>query len=977
MPYTSPPGGSVTLIFRSPYSKPPGGSVTLEFAPPAGQTISTPSIGDTSAFGVPVMLWTQFIATNGIPAGDFGSNTEVDYRRLKPEGFGGEVFGAVALKWTQFIEPLGIEADAPSSQFAVSNFSGQYVIPSAVEVVLRFGPLVSTTSASAFPVEFHYPPNSISPLAWSSSRFGALYAFIPGAPQHIYPVGYNASVLGNATVYESTQYVLPGGVAPNPQTGPNSAREVPSPTIDYRNKYLLPVGIAPPTNQIPTHYVAGYFQFIDQAGRGSGPETFGTALAAYKIRTLYPSFIVSDSYGTPLVGRARNVYPTGFGGGTIPITHTVEDYSNRIAPHTGSADPVSYGVAGVRNAKLFVYPNTSAWIADQVNFPILYNKKQVLLVRQFQDTDAEVAKYGLATIENRNRTLHTFGHSDSRFSYYAADVYNKAMAVAPPGLDATLFGTTLVAYRIRNVYPGGFDSFYTQQPGTIVYNSARVVAPFGIRADAVPTALVFNRNRTVSQYFPYGGESFGTPFVAYRVRSLVQQPFNDVPASLPEVRFNPYPVAPTGIDSYATGGAFVYIHRNEVFPRSTNVRPTDAVGEAYVQNRNKTIAPYAYEQTTFGLTSVENYIRNVRPDALPTTVFGPTDISRRTKLLSPQPFSSHVTSVFAQIRNVIPDPPGQQNIIAYGMAPDTSAVPPPSLRYQTIFPTSISPPTASIPAVRDTNLHPVWTFDDYVGTPRIIATQYIYPKYIPSQASPGVGESDLFGTKPRVTPHTIYAPSADQATDQAKQNNGFDAEIIDRSLWNTPPYHFGVAIVSNKNRTITQYRNPGVDTPETTYGTPSVTLRTRRVYPIGSRFVRFGYHRLNGAQEILANGFEVTHDFGAASVNNAYTSPYVYASGLDAADYGRPDVTNYNRTLLPTGYEQTSFGTASVHPPVRLEMVGFVATRWGDTMVSYRNRFVHPQGYYAFLSSDHLPGFNDRMRVRLATPTPPTPTYTP
>lgn len=977
MPYTSPPGGSVTLIFRSPYSKPPGGSVTLEFAPPAGQTISTPSIGDTSAFGVPVMLWTQFVSAFGIVPENVSTQLEVDYHRLKPTGFGGEVFGDVVLKWTQFIAAPSVDPEDPSSQFTAYNASGRYISPDSLNVVLRFGPLISAEPGDAFPVEFHYPLNTIAPLAWSSARFGTLLAYIPGATQNAYPVGYDMSSYGSASVYETTSYILPGGVAPNPQTGPNSAREVPSPTIDYRNKYLLPVGVAPPTNQIPTHYVAGYFQFIDQAGRGSGPETFGSAFAAYKVRTLYPSFIVSDSYGTPLVGRARNVYPTGFGGGTIPITHTVEDYSNRIAPHTGSADPASYGVAGVRNAKLFVYPNTSAWIADQVNFPILYNKKQVLLVRQFQDTDAEVAGYGLATIENRNRTLHTFGHSDSRFSFYAANVYNNAEAVVPAGLDATSFGSALVAHYIRNIYPGGFDSFYTQQPGTIVYNSARVVAPFGIRADAVPTALVFNRNRTISQYFPYSGESFGTSFVAYRVRSLVQQPFNDVPAALPEVRFNPYPVAPTGIDSYATGGAFVYIHRNGVFPRSTNVRPTDAVGEAYVQNRNKTIAPYAYEQTTFGLPSVENYIRNVRPDALPTTVFGPTDISRRTKLLSPQPFSSHVTSVFAQIRNVIPDPPGQQNIIAYGMAPDTSAVPPPSLRYQTIFPTSISPPTASIPAVRDTNLHPVWTFDDYVGTPRLVATQYLYPKYIPSQAAPGDGESDLFSTKPRVTPHTIYAPSADQATDQAKQNNGFDAEIIDRNLWNTPPYHFGVAIVSNKNRTIAQYRNPGVDTPETTYGTPSVTLRMRRVYPIGSRFVRFGYHSLNGAQEVLANGFEVTHDFGAASVNNAYTSPYVYASGFDAAEYGRPDINNFKRTLLPVGEEQTVFGVADAHPPVRLEMVGFVATRWGDAAVSYRNRFVHPRGFNAFLSSDHLRGFNDRMRVRLATPTPPTPTYTP
>ena len=118
-----------------------------------------------------------------------------------------------------------------------------------------------------------------------------------------------------------------------------------------------------------------------------------------------------------------------------------------------------------------MYPNTSAWIADQVNFPILYNKKQVLLVRQFQDTDAEVAKYGLATITNRNRQLTTFGHQDSRFSYYAADIANAARAITPDGLDATLFGASLVAYRIRYVSPVGFDSFYTY--GTIVYNAAR------------------------------------------------------------------------------------------------------------------------------------------------------------------------------------------------------------------------------------------------------------------------------------------------------------------------------------------------------------------------------------------------------------------------------------------------------------------------------------------------------------------------
>lgn len=794
------------------------------------------------------------------------------------------------------------------------------------------------------------------------------------SPQSIAPVGTQTSSFGSTSVYETTRYVLPGGIAPNPQTGPNSAREVPSPVIDYRNKYVTPTGISVPVGQIPTHYVAGYYQFIDTAGRGAGPETLGTAFVAYKVRTIFPSFIVSDLYGTPLVGRTMYVHPSGFGGEAIPITHLAEDYSNRIAPHSGGADPAGYGNASVRNAKLFVYPNTSAWGGSQVNFPILYNKKQVLLVRQFQDTDAEVAKYGLATIENRNRTLHTFGHNDSRFSFYAANVYNKATAAVPLGLDATLFGTTFVAHRIRSVYPGGFDSFFTQQPGTIVYNDARVIAPPSVRDGSVQAVSVLNLNRTIRQFFPYTGESFGTAFIAYRVRTLAQQPFNDVPTALPEVRFNPYPLSPVGIDSYGTGGAFVYIHRNEVFPRSTNVRPSDAVGEAYVQNRNKTIAPYAYEQTTFGLNSIENYIRSVYPPTLPSTQCGATDISRRTKLLVTQPFTSHVVSVFTQIRNVTPDPPGQQNVLALGIYQGPINVGTPTVRLQTVYPSGIASSTPPSPTVRDTSIRPLWGFDDYMGTPKIVATQFLYPKYIPSWMQPGQGESDAFATKHSVSPHTIYAPSADQATPQARQNNGFAAEVIDSVMWTMYPFHFGETTVSNRNRTI--YPHPPL-LASSVFGAPAVTLKNRRVYPFGGRFVRFGAHSLNGAQEILVNGFEVTHDFGSANIYSAYTNPYVYPHGFDAAEYGRPDVGNFHRNVYPTGHEQTAFGTASVHPPVRLEMTGFVATRWGDTMVSYRNRFVHPQGYYAFLSSDHLPGFNDRMRVRLATPTPPTPTYTP
>jgi len=967
MPYTSPPGGSVTLIFRSPYSKPPGGSVTLEFAPPVGQTISAASLGDSASVAQPALQWTQFVLPYGVQAGTLGS-VDVDYHRLKPGGIAEGDFGSISLRWTQFISPSGAEPDDPSSSVQVQLVSGTYRMPPGLSVVLNFGPLVTSDPGDSVTVDFNYPPGTIRPLAWSSARFGQTQLI---GPSLVIPSGISSFVSGSASISPpiAARNVAPGGIAANPLTGPNSLREVPSPVIDFRTKHVTPSGIAVPSGQLPVHYVAFYYQFIDTAGLGSGPETYGTALAAYKIRSVFPSFIASNVFGATAVLRTITVHPSGFGGETFSTTNLVEDYSNRVQTHSGSADPAAYGIQYVRNQRDFLYVDTSAWIGSQVNFPVPYNLRQVLTVQQFQGTDADTAKYGQLTITNRNRQLTTFGHQDSRFSYYAADIANAARAITPDGLDATLFGASLVAYRIRYVSPVGFDSFYTY--GTIVYNAARVIGAAGVAPFGVGQPLVFNRNRTVYQYFPQAGETFGTPFVAFRIRSVTPSVFNDVPASFPEVRLNPYPIAPQGIDSYRTGGTDVVHHRNEVFPYAVNVHSTPLIGSAYVVNRNRNVYPFGYEYINFGTTFAENFIREVQPPTVSLGVLGQVDIAYKTKTVRPAAFSSHAVSIFAQVRNVIPDPPGQQLIDVSAISP--GAVGYGTLSYQTIFPTGVAANSIGSHSVRSTSLAPVWTFDDYVGKPTMVATQYLYPKYIPFSAEQGAGESDFFKSKPAVSPHTIYAPSADQATQQAKNNNGVSAEVIDAELWFVPPFHFGKHVVSNRNRSL----EPSWATQLMAIGTPAIALKTRKIAPIGSRFVRFGPASLNGAQEIQMSSIGSTNLFGNATPANLYVSPYVNAVGFELSEIGRPDIDNFNRTVRPSGEPQTVFGQAELGPPKKLECVGFVATRWGSSLIAYRNRFVFPVGHYSFVSSNSLPGFNDRMRVRNATPSAPYPVYPP
>lgn len=103
MPYSPPPGGSITLTFSSSaYSPPPGSSITLEFEPPAALQITGATAGDAALYGSPNIAQTRFIDlytyNDGIASAEAFGSHDVDFRRVKPESVNlGELFG------TQFI----------------------------------------------------------------------------------------------------------------------------------------------------------------------------------------------------------------------------------------------------------------------------------------------------------------------------------------------------------------------------------------------------------------------------------------------------------------------------------------------------------------------------------------------------------------------------------------------------------------------------------------------------------------------------------------------------------------------------------------------------------------------------------------------------------------------------------------------------------------------------------------------------------
>lgn len=291
------------------------------------------------------------------------------------------------------------------------------------------------------------------------------------------------------------------------------------------------------------------------------------------------------------------------------------------------------------------------------------------------------------------------------------------------------------------------------------------------------------------------------------------------------------------------------------------------------------------------------------------------------------------------------------------------------MSYLTLFPTAINESRIGAHVVRTNNIFPPsLPYDDYVGTPSLIAARYLYAKQIPFPASPGQGESDVFTSKPRVSPHTIYAPSSDQATGQAISNHGgVVGHIIDAGV-----VHFGTHRIESKNRTIYPIWNQfDLAALKTKWGSPFVDLKTRRVYPIAIRSFRAGNLSTNASQEVMDTSVGVATLFGVATLYDPAYIPTIAPSGIAPLVISNIDITLLNRQVYPTGFDDnaivpTRWGVPLMGYTRRPEFQGYVATLWGVPRVEYRNRFVHPVGTDMFHSANELPGFNQRMRVRHA-----------
>ena len=794
------------------------------------------------------------------------------------------------------------------------------------------------------------------------------------------PYGWDTTIWGTAVVQNKNVWVAPGGIPPLPQTGPSDQWRISAPTIWYRVRYIGPSnagGIY--TGEVPTtHQLTQYVQQVDFAARGIAPGGFGTPSISNRYREIFPTFVASMIFGTATVKRRIFVEPTGWDSAFFSENAEVLINTRRVYVLTGEADPAEYGVATVFNWTQNVSLHNNGWYDTQWNFPVVYNLKQEVNVGPFADNlnPDQWGRY-YPFVDNKNRELRTFGHISSRVSI-AGWVHNKADPIFPVGTDMTLWGAgTFIAHRNRTVAALGWDSYYSERY-TVVWNLADVVVPASVGDTArYGTVSVANLNREVKQHSGWSGPVWGVPFIAPRIRSVAPGLFYDVPSSYPEVRHNPFPIAPTGIPKLGqVGGHEVRIFRREVFPYALNVHDP-WFGEAGVRNRNVTVAPYGYDQAEYGRAAVENFIRYVSPEGFRSDDVPKHLISRRTRELNPLSIAHPPLTQLHRIRNVLPDPPGLQTIdlsrtSSTGEVGDGDGIPPPgtgignpsrpTVRLNTIYPVWEAPSARfGVGRVWTNALETkFWQSDGEVGVPTLIYTRYLAANGIePAQTK--------FGT-PRMTPFTIYAPQGFERP--AGYTPGGGGMAIDGNLsspdGSNRPW-FGRVTVTNQNRVIGPVpTRTGFDdlNGRTKWGLPTFTLRRQYVYVDAIRSLRMGFPVLWGVPQYVN-----LDDPGA----NAGIPPYnafgttVVAPPVDphAPQYARPDgyvdtlwgmnrVELLDRVVVPQGIPHrgnpqqnltTPWGTALVGYPRRYDIGMGVQTLWGAHAIEYVNRQVWPEGW--------------------------------
>ena len=299
---------------------------------------------------------------------------------------------------------------------------------------------------------------------------------------------------------------------------------------------------------------------------------------------------------------------------------------------------------------------------------------------------------------------------------------------------------------------------------------------------------------------------------------------------------------------------------------------------------------------------------------------------------------------------------------------------------QSIHPLGFTGTSYGIPGFSLNEIRPQSIVDLFqVGTPSVSGPQYTYPRAI----EPTSDAIEANTVRHRVTPHTIYAPSGDQASDQSKRiHQEKPLHTIDGLLFTEANPQVPKPTVSNQFRSIGPVPTHSTPGWSSRFGTAELTLRLQFVRPPSIRAFRSGLPVFLNVPQTISfeeyGGF-LSEEIGSHQIAHVPVRRMPSPDGFASSEFGTSSVELKNRAVFPVGIPHrgnpqqgltTPWGTAMVGTTRWFDFQGFDAAEFGTARVEFRIRTLPVQGWDSFADSqgDPAPKPQDRMRVMRVGP---------
>lgn len=801
-----------------------------------------------------------------------------------------------------------------------------------------------------------------------SQRFGI---HTLSKPPEIKPGAVNTLSFGDTWVSNKRRNLTPSGF--------NSLQFNGAPIVWFRYRYVGATGVnfsivaAPKIEHGLRNLVAN----------GSSFNVFGTPIVWFKVRSIRVPSVYREFETNHLVGGTQHIRPSGY---------VASEFGKRIVPENQSIYGLGFSSQGFRETNRIELH--TRWVratgfltfgqqtSERYGTAKIWNKRQY--VNHNYDSGDGLNPGGFGqwnAIANRNREMKVSGFDASKHSYNQID--NKARPILPLSFVSTAFGKAMIAERVRRLRLEGMEAPYMSGWGRI-FNAAHQMLVSGRKHDLYGQPSVINTRREYRWVGAFESLVFGQPMVAFRIRKLnieSRYSINPIYMPLPKVELRTRYIDPQGPDLQAFGGPSLYIKWNIITTRWSH---HDLFGDQNIWNLTPELKQRGVNSEEFGKPAIRLQWEKYTVEGFGNQIFGRLNIAYRNRSMTVTGFNAFgigqvkVTKTGAppySLQNITLDWSGEgerpESYSGYGIEPPRVQVSSPSLKTNVIFASGF---VATAFGSHHTQSNGILV---QPGIQQFAIGNHTVGLKNRTINVPTLGDfSDIANTRPRLSPHTIYAVT--EAPEQAIRNNPPSGTLhFVNSDWGSraPGEVFGWVNVSLRHRGL--ILGAGY---QSYFGQPSVILKKNYIRPTGIQSFRMGWHSfLDGSPRELVQ-FDSTNNalYGQPTVVSPYYGQQtIWPVGMNVTVFGSNRIEFFNRTVRANGFNALLMGAGRsgdtpykpqglwIGPQMPTIPKGFASELFGTTWISNKVRDISAVGFDSMENDWDISSFKERMKVTL------------